>query len=217
MVPVKINKAVCQRRIWTEEERNVVRELFADNYTATICQILDRSYSSVCAQARLMGLKKSEAFIKAELQRQGARIKIAGVTFRYKKGRESENKGKAMPNHVYEKVKHTMFQKGQKPHNTKYDGYERTYTDGYVKIRVRSGKYVLKHRHLWEQANGKIPRGYLVVFKDNNPQNLVLENLELISREENMQRNTINRFPDELKSTIRLVKKIKRVIYEKQN
>lgn len=95
--------------------------------------------------------------------------------------------------------------------------HERISKDGYVEIRIRKGKYVLKHRHVWEQANGKVPKGYIVVFKDRNQNNIVVENLELISREENMQRNTIHRFPYELKSTIRLVNKLKRTINEKQD
>lgn len=164
-----------------------------------------------------MGLKKSEAFMKMELERQAERIRMVGVQSRYHKGREPENKGKPMPKEVYEKVKRTMFKKGNKPHNTKYDGHERISKDGYAEIRVRLGKYVLKHRHIWEQANGKVPTGYIVVFKDRNPNNIVLDNLELISREENMLRNTIHRFPAELKSTIRLVNKLKRTINEKQD
>lgn len=205
------------RRFWSDDERKVMREMFADNYTETICQMLNRSYRSVCSQATLMGLKKSDAFMKMELERQADRLRIVGVQSRYQKGREPENKGKTMPKEVYEKVKRTMFKKGNKPHNTNYNGHERISKNGYIEIRIRLGKYVLKHRYVWEQTNGKVPKGYIVVFKDRNPNNIVLENLELISREENMQRNTIHRFPAELKNTIRLVNKLKRTINEKQN
>lgn len=212
-----LHKASVTRRFWSEHERKVMREKFADNYTETICHMLNRSYRSVCSQATLLGLKKSKAFMKMELERQADRLRIVGVQSRYHKGREPENKGKPMPKEVYEKVKRTMFKKGNKPHNTNYDGHERISKDGYVEVRIRLGKYVLKHRHIWEQANGKVPKGHIVVFKDRNPNNIVLENLELISREENMQRNTIHRFPAELKSTIRLVNKLKRTINEKQD
>jgi len=212
-----IAKPIVNRRFWSDDERKILSEMFADNYTETICKILNRSYRSVCSQATLMGLKKSEAFMKRELERQADRLRIVGVKSRYQKGRKPENKGKPMPKEVYEKVKRTMFKKGHEPHNTNYDGHERLSKDGYIEIRIRKGRYVLKHRHVWEQANGKVPKGYIVVFKNRDPKNIVLENLELISREENMQRNTIHRFPTELKSTIRLVKKLKRTINEKQN
>lgn len=212
-----IAKPLVTRRFWSDDERKILSEMFADNYTETICKIFNRSYRSVCSQATLMGLKKSEAFMKMELERQADRLRIVGVQSRYHKGREPENKGKPMRKEVYEKVKRTMFKKGNKPHNTTYDGHERISKDGYVEIRIRLCKYVLKHRHIWEQANGKVPKGYIVVFKDRNPNNIVLENLELISREENMYRNSKHGYPLEVIPTLTILNKLKKKIHEKQN
>lgn len=59
----------------------------------------------------------------------------------------------------------------------------------YYYIRISKAKWVLYQRYLWEQKNGKIPKGMLIIFKDKNPLNCVLENLEMISRIENMERN----------------------------
>jgi len=57
-----------------------------------------------------------------------------------------------------------------------------------------NGKFRHYHRYLWEQANGKVPKGYNVVFKDGDTMNCVLENLECISDREIQLRNsgTIN-------------------------
>lgn len=57
----------------------------------------------------------------------------------------------------------------------------------------------------------------IVTFRDRNPQNVVIENLELISRQEGMKRNSIQNYPKEVKSTIRLLSKLKKIINEKQN
>ena len=46
------------RRIWSDNERKILLEMFCDNYTSTICKILNRSYGSVSSQSLLMGLKK---------------------------------------------------------------------------------------------------------------------------------------------------------------
>ena len=205
------------RRLWTEKECEVMISMFADNYTIDICKILNRTYGSICSQAKIMNLKKSDEFRSMELQKQADRLKIAGAKFRYAKGREPENKGKPMSKELYDKCKPTMFKKGNEPHNTCFDGYERISRDGYIEVRIRKGKYVAKHRHLWEQLNGKLPKGYILIFKDRNQQNTSLDNLELISREENMRRNTIHRFPNELKKTIRLINKLKKTINEKQD
>lgn len=207
---------MSNRRVWTENEKEILLQMFPDNYTKDVCLALKRSYSSVSAQAYLMDLKKSESFRNMELAKQAEKLKLAGLKYRYKKGREPENKGKPMNRELYDKCKPTMFKKGRIPHNTNYDGHERQCKDGYTEIRISPGKYVLKHRHIWEKSNGKIPIGYIVVFKDRNKENLSLENLQLISREENMHRNTIQRFPAELKSTIRLVKKLNRSINAKE-
>lgn len=56
------------------------------------------------------------------------------------------------------------------------------------------GKFRHYHRYLWEQAYGKVPKGYNIVFKDGNTLNCVLENLECITDREIQLRNsgTIN-------------------------
>lgn len=87
----------------------------------------------------------------------------------------------------------TSFKKGQQPHNTKHDGAVTVRTDSsgtaYKYTRIKSGKWVLYHRHLWEQANGPIPEGHILVFRDRDPMNCELDNLELITRSENLRRN----------------------------
>lgn len=48
----------------------------------------------------------------------------------------------------------------------------------------------LYKKYLWELHNQKdLPKGYVVVTKDGNPDNLVIENLMLISRAELLRRN----------------------------
>jgi hypothetical protein len=212
-----MKKRKFTRRLWTEKECEVMISMFANNYTIDICKILNRTYGSICSQANIMNLKKSDEFRSMELQKQADRLKIVGAKFRYSKGREPENKGKPMSKELYDKCKATMFKKGNEPHNTCFDSHERISKDGYIEVRIRKGKYVSKHRHLWEQSNGKLPKGYILIFKDKNQQNTSLDNLELISREENMRRNTIHRFPNELKTTIRLINKLKKTINEKQD
>jgi hypothetical protein len=58
------------------------------------------------------------------------------------------------------------------------------------------------------------------VFKNGNKQDVRIENLEMISRQELMRRNTIHRYPPALKEVIRLAGKLKRTIedaHEKQD
>lgn len=202
-------------RLLTDEQRRVIDEMYPTHPTAEIAAKIGRSIDCVYGYASRVGLKKSPEYMKAELQKQADRLRVIGAKSRFQSGQEPANKGKPMKPETKAKLAHTFFPKGHKPHNTKYDGYERLSKDGYYEVRI-DGKFVLKHRHLWEQANGKIPRGYAVVFKDRNPQNITLDNLELINRKELMNRNTIHRYPEEIKSTMKLLGKLKRTIDAKK-
>lgn len=52
----------------------------------------------------------------------------------------------------------------------------------YIKVMVdNQPKWVLYSRYLWEQANGKIPFGYTLIYKDGDVLNDELSNLELVS------------------------------------
>lgn len=109
-----------------------------------------------------------------------------GRTGQFSKGHIPQNKGKKMAPEVYEKCKGTMFKKGNVPKNHRPVGSERINKDGYVEIKIEEpNKWMLKHRLMWQQANGKIPKGHIVIFRDNNKTNVVLENLMLISRKDN--------------------------------
>lgn len=106
-----------------------------------------------------------------------------GRTGQFVKGQVPQNKGKKMPQDVYERCKGTMFKKGNVPPQHRPVGSERITRDGYVEIKIAEPRtWVLKHRYIWEQENGKIPKGHIVIFRDNDRTNIVLENLILIPR-----------------------------------
>ena len=111
----------------------------------------------------------------------------SGMDTRFKKGTVPPNKGKKMSAEQYAKSSRTMFKKGGIPQNYRPIGSERVNVDGYIEIKVADpSKWKLKHRFVWEESNGKIPAGMNLIFKDNNPLNVKLDNLMLVTRAENM-------------------------------
>jgi hypothetical protein len=52
------------------------------------------------------------------------------------------------------------------------------------KHKGKNKNFILKHHYLWEKTHGSIPKGYLVIFLDNNRFNFELDNLECVSRNE---------------------------------
>ena len=197
-----------QKKVWTDEEKEVFENLFSDTSNKVLAMRFDCSYSAVTNLASRMGLKKSKSFLSA----MASTLHEKGKPFYFVKGGVPPNKGKKVRKETYDKMAKSFFSKGHVPHNTTYDGHERICKHGYVLIRLHKGKYVHKHRLVWEKVNGAIPKGMLLVFRDGNKNNCSLENLELVSKSENMIRNTIHRFPVEIKESIHLLNKLKRKI-----
>lgn len=111
-----------------------------------------------------------------------------------KKGSIPPNKGKKLSAEMREKLEPTFYKKGQIPHNAKKDGEEVVRKDNkgnlYLMIKIpEKRKLEYKHRVLWEQHNGPIPKGYNVQFKDGNTLNCVIENLYLIDRSNQVKEN----------------------------
>jgi len=73
----------------------------------------------------------------------------------------------------------------------------------------------LKHRILWEQANGVIPKGYELIFLDGNTLNCTLENLCLITKSElnMMQRDRLLTSDPEITKTGLLIIKHRLAAY----
>jgi len=79
----------------------------------------------------------------------------------------------------------TSFKPGERPINYKPVGFERLDRDGYTLVKVSdvgtwNERWKHKHKVIWEQANGPIPKGHVVLFADQDKSNIVLDNLILV-------------------------------------
>ena len=200
-------------RKFTPSQVAILKEKYANTSNKELAGQLQCSERKLYNAAHWHGLKKDLSYI-AEGQRK--RIKKNPEIYSknwFKKGDAPQNKGTKMAAETKEKVSHTFFQKGHIPHNALPVGAGRMDDDGYVWFKTEGArKVVRKHRWVWEQANGKIPKGYNVQFRDGNRQNCALENLYLISRKEQIHNNTIHRYPVEVKTAIRNIAKINKLI-----
>lgn len=120
-----------------------------------------------------------------------------------------------------ERTKKTRFKKGNIPHNTKENGaiVERTEGGGrvYKWIRISQGVWKHYHRFLWEKEFGSVPDGKVIAFIDGDTTNTVLSNLKLISKAENMIRNSIHEFPEEIIPSLVLVNELENKLKSIQN
>jgi hypothetical protein len=184
--------------------------MLAEYLGLTASQVYNRTYNR--------GIKKDPKTKKA-INR--AMILNAGKNTRYPKGHVPFNKGIKCPNLRITNAAATMFKKGHKPFNTREANATSIRKDKvnrlYHYTKIADSKWVLTHRMTWEQANGPIPAKHIVRFIDGNTMNLELSNLECIPMSENANRNTIHRFPDDLKKVIRLKAKLNKHIKNKTN
>ena len=174
---------------WTVEEYTILFEFCEEKGPAFCLEVLkargfDRTESAVNNACRAAGLKYK-----------GSKLGC------FKPGHAPANKGKKMAPEVKESVKHTFFKKGERrgAANNNYVpiGHETIRADGYTWVKIAEKTWEQKHRLIYQEHRGPIPKGQLVIFKDGNPLNLAIDNLELISRKELVVRNRWGSGPSE--------------------
>lgn len=158
---------MTERIKYTEEEKSFMREFIPghshkeirDEFTRRFRPITCRQVAAYCKNNKIS----------------------TGHTGRFRKGQTPWSKGKRMQTRG--RMAETQFKKGNVPHNWRPVGSERVNVDGYIEIKVSEPKkWMLKHRYVWQQHYGEIPKGSMVIFKDGNRLNTDIDNLMLITQ-----------------------------------
>ncbi len=213
--------------ILTHEQVLEIVELYANTPAKEIALLYNKPLSTIYKTAQRYGVKKSEEFRNSSLSGRIQKGQRLSEATEFKKGMIPATKGKKLSEickskEALQRSAANRWQKGNKPHTTKYDGaitLRRMQQKGigecqpYYFIRIVENKWEFLHRYLWKESFGDIPKGFNIVFKDGNTLNCVIENLECISSAELAERNRITRYPKELQIAIKtknkLIKKIK--------
>jgi hypothetical protein len=102
MVSRTIKKEIM-RKYWTYAEIQELKKLYPNNYSVDIANHFGVDVRKVYSIAFRFRLKKSTEFLKMELKKQSARLKIVGKASHIKPGHISHNKGQKMSKEAYEK------------------------------------------------------------------------------------------------------------------
>lgn len=206
------------KRLWSEEEEAILRDRYPHESTQALAAELRRTVLSVYQRARQLGLNKSEAYMASPAACRLRRGDNPGVAFRFPKGHVPSNKGTRRPGWAPGRMKETQFKPGVPSWRTMPVGSTRT-VDGYVYRKVSDTQNVpwtknwkLEHHIVWEQANGPIPSGHMLVFVNGEATDIRIDNLECITRQEHMRRHTVHNLPKPLASTIQLLGALNRQI-----
>ena len=151
---------------WTDEEKE---------YLASI--VKGKSYKEI---TKLMNEKFNHQL--SEMQIKGAMFRnnlTTGTGGHFRKGSIPWNRGLK----GYMGANKTSFKKGTIPPNYKPVGTERIVKDGYIEVKVKDpNKWELKHRLIYKEHHGEIPKGHNVIFADRDKRNFDIDNLILVSK-----------------------------------
>ena len=192
-------------KFYTEEEIAIIKKHYPDHG------------GHYCVQLIKEQCGKTRTYRGVRLKAQNLGVKVINNPSLFKKGRTAHNKGKKVSPETYAKMSKTFFKKGQKPHNTKYkyalSKRERD-NECYWFIRFELRDWKLLHRVIYENVhNVKIQKGECVIFVDGNTDNIHPDNLKLVTRAENMNRNNPKmHYPKEVVDIIIMNNKLKRKI-----
>lgn len=192
---------------WRTVEIAQIEAQYPHMATRVIALMLETEPDRIYSLASRFGWKKSDEFNSSGAS--GRTTGRQGINTRFQKGQPPANKGLRRPGWYRGRMRETQFRKGRRPHTWRPVGSISMNSEGYRVIKVSDTGYpprdwVALHRLNWIGVNGPIPPGHMLSFRDRNRLNPLVENLELITRVENMRRNTIHNLPKPLASVIQL-------------
>lgn len=205
----------------TAADIELMRRRFPDTPTGLLAQVFGVAYHQVARLALKLGLRKSEAFFASPAS--GRTTGAIGGSTRFQKGHVPWTKGKR----GLRLSPRTEFKPGGRPQNWRPIGAFRLLRNpsvSYLQIKLTDTGYtprdwVMYHRYVWEQANGPIPEGHVVVFKpgrfSNDPEQITVDALELVSLREHMLRYSLHNYGPEIAGAIILRGAITRQINKK--
>jgi hypothetical protein len=155
--------------------------------------------------------------------------KLSGGTdnirsWQFKRGGVPWNKGmKGMAPLSPKSVFQPGNRSGQALHNWMPVGSTRVNSDGYLVRKIadvpaaqQHKNWRAEHRLVWEAKYGPVPAGHAVVFKpgrhSTRAEDITPDALEMITRAELMHRNSVQRYPDDLRRLVQLRGALTRMI-----
>lgn len=213
-----------KRTLWTPQMDATLRRLYANHSAAECAAQMRLGVSAIYSRAGQLNLRKTPEWIAQRTRQRwqdGRHEASRGSQFQpnaapFNKGiRQAE----WMPAASLEKCRRTQFRKGQMSGAAQRNwvpvGTEKV-REGQLCRKVTdsaaiypAARWVPVTRLVWESAHGPIPPGHLVRFRDGmattRRESITLDRLELVTRAENMRRNSRHtRYPPELNAVLQL-------------
>jgi hypothetical protein len=179
-------KTMATPHLWTPAELRLLRRLYPDHPTADIAARLGVSLWAIHHKAQKLHLKKSDTFMASV--ESGRRV--LGNT-PWNKGMKGLDCG----------GRRGWF--GERPSTKRPLGSEYV-SQGYIYRKVddtgdEKRDWMPVHHLVWREAGREIPPSHMLTFRDGDKRNFDLDNLELLSRGEQISRYSINNYGPEIR------------------
>jgi HNH endonuclease len=214
------------RSPFTPEISEVIELLYPDTLTQDIADLIGMSLERVHAYANHKGWKKTKQFMR-DTARERTGPDHPMRRHQFPKGHVPANKG--VKGISYPGMEATQFKKGQMPYTWQPIGTLRINADGYLDRKVSDTRargfsrrdWVPVHRLVWIEANGPVPEGHIVRFKDGmrttDVEKITPDILECITRAEHGMRNVWHaNLPPDLRKVVGARIALNRMINKRQ-
>ena len=220
-------RGVATRRRWSEAEDEVLCRGWSTESATVLARALGRTTASLYQRVWRLGLRKPPDWNARCARQRWAEGRHEGSRGRcFPKGHVPANKGLRRPGYAPGRMAETQFKKGAMSgaaqHNYVPIGTEkidpkrnvlmRKVTDDPTIYPVKRWRPV--HVLVWESVHGPVPVGHIVVFrrglKTYEASAITVDRLELVTRADNMRRNTIHHYPPAIADAMRRVGRVKR-------
>lgn len=172
-----ITKLVRYKKKYSKQDLDYIKKHYPNGDNHEIAKKFNTTARAIATQAFQLGVKKTDEW---KVQQ--------GIRTGWQKGQVSHNKGKKMSKATYEKVKHTMFKKGNMPHNRREENV--------ITLRIQKGGYMqwwmretgtrrmrpLQNIIFEEHFGRPVKKNHFIVFKDLDSLNCNPENLLEVDR-----------------------------------
>lgn len=188
-----------KRSKWSLDQEKIVADHYPNSTPEELFNMLSGAFDKrqIGHKAKILGIRKSQGYkLTHGISDSGRR---ASGSIPWNKGLRGFNPDGGN--------RETQFKVGSIPPNHTPVGTTRIDHEGYVYIKVEEGlhKYRLLHREIWKKHHGEYPpKSMAIIFKDGNKQNCSIENLELLTRKQLMERNSVHNLPKEIADLIAL-------------
>jgi hypothetical protein len=169
---------------YSEEQKKFIIDNYYGKYSKELADMFNKQFNTNITAREIKSYKENHKL-------------NSGLSGQFQKGHVSHNKGKKqieyMSKEAIERTKATRFKKGNIPSNKVPVGTERIKKNGYIEIKIKDGNlnknWQPKHRYIYENHYGLIPKGHKVIFADGNNRNFDINNLICVSNSEELIMN----------------------------